>query len=265
MKKVIAVGIIILLLCFSNMAIAANEIKIFVNGKQVYSDVPAFILNGRTMVPVRLISEIVDANVTWDDNTKAVYVSKGENTVKLIVGGKAYKNNIQTEIDVPAKIIKGRTFVPLRFIGEALQLFVYWDNNSQEVNVVDKPKLLNDIHLEKDGLLIKVAEIKKVADDARKRAEDNYLTERDNLDNIKSNTARNINESLNSRGLANSTITVDKLRELNIYLDPYYQEAESNRQSQLDEINQLEDELLLELEARLKTLEELEADIDLLP
>lgn len=37
-------------------------------------DVPAFIKNGRTMVPLRAVAELFDMNVEWDERKRAVYI-----------------------------------------------------------------------------------------------------------------------------------------------------------------------------------------------
>lgn len=51
-----------------------NE-KIVINGNPIHSDVPPQIINGRTMVPVRVISEATGANVNWDQQNRRVTVS----------------------------------------------------------------------------------------------------------------------------------------------------------------------------------------------
>jgi len=45
-----------------------------VNGETKELDVPATIVNGRTLVPVRSISESLGAEVSWDDNSKTVII-----------------------------------------------------------------------------------------------------------------------------------------------------------------------------------------------
>ena len=45
-----------------------------VNGKEVVLDVAPFIVNGRTLVPIRFISETFGAQVNWDGNTKTVTI-----------------------------------------------------------------------------------------------------------------------------------------------------------------------------------------------
>lgn len=46
----------------------------YVNGEPVLLDVPAVIEGGRTLVPVRFISESLNAEVGWDGNTKTVTI-----------------------------------------------------------------------------------------------------------------------------------------------------------------------------------------------
>ncbi len=47
----------------------------FANGKQINLDVPSENENGRILVPVRVISESLGANVSWDDTNRTVYVT----------------------------------------------------------------------------------------------------------------------------------------------------------------------------------------------
>jgi hypothetical protein len=49
-----------------------------VNGKQVPLDVPALILDNRTMVPMRFLSEALGAQVTWDQAQRMVLVQTGD-------------------------------------------------------------------------------------------------------------------------------------------------------------------------------------------
>jgi len=67
-----------------------------VNEKETPLDVPASILNGRTMVPVRFISEALGCKVDWADNTKTVIIttSTDNKLAKLI---STYHRPIPTE------------------------------------------------------------------------------------------------------------------------------------------------------------------------
>lgn len=46
-----------------------------VNGKAIYIDAPPMVKENRTLVPLRAISEVFDATVDWDGNTKTVYIT----------------------------------------------------------------------------------------------------------------------------------------------------------------------------------------------
>lgn len=89
--------------------------------------------NGRVLVPLRAIFEALDASVNWDDNSKTI-TAGNKNSIKLTVGKRtAFINGRAVELDVPAKIIKGRTLVPLRFVSEALGAAVEWQEESRTV------------------------------------------------------------------------------------------------------------------------------------
>ena len=49
-----------------------------INGKAVYLDVPADTLGGRTMVPLRFVSEALGAEVKWNGMTRTVLLSSGQ-------------------------------------------------------------------------------------------------------------------------------------------------------------------------------------------
>jgi hypothetical protein len=56
-------------------------VNIVVNGKEIISeDVPAFQIDGRTMVPIRMVAEALKAEVKWDEQTRTVIITKEEYT-----------------------------------------------------------------------------------------------------------------------------------------------------------------------------------------
>lgn len=48
-----------------------------VNGEAVFLDSPAVIIDGRTLVPVRFVSEAMGAEVTWEEETRTVCIKEG--------------------------------------------------------------------------------------------------------------------------------------------------------------------------------------------
>jgi hypothetical protein len=70
------------------VGIKIGETTVSINdGAEIESDVPAQIINGRTMVPLRVLSESIGAKVDWDNATKTVTVTtpeiKGETPTKV--------------------------------------------------------------------------------------------------------------------------------------------------------------------------------------
>ena len=52
--------------------------KMFVNGEEKELDVPAKIVNDRTLVPLRAVSEAYDCTVDWDGDTRTVTITTAE-------------------------------------------------------------------------------------------------------------------------------------------------------------------------------------------
>lgn len=56
-------------------------VNIIVNGTEINvaeGDVPAFQIDGRTMVPIRMVAEALNADVEWDEQTRSVKITKEE-------------------------------------------------------------------------------------------------------------------------------------------------------------------------------------------
>ncbi|MGM9552601.1 MAG: stalk domain-containing protein [Clostridia bacterium] len=113
-------------------------ISVFVNGIKVdfskYDNVFPVIENGRTLVPIRAVSETLKAEVEWYNDTEEITVTKGDIFVKMAIGNsKAYVNGIEQQLDTLPTIRNGRTLVPLRFVAESLKLNVEWIDDSSTV------------------------------------------------------------------------------------------------------------------------------------
>ncbi len=122
---------------FTNNVPAEWEyIGIRINGRFLYSDVPAFIENGRTLVPLRAIFEGVGAEVSWDADTATATGTKDGTTVQITEGSNIAKvNGNDVTLDVAANTYDGRFMVPVRFIAESLGATVKWRAEAQIVDI----------------------------------------------------------------------------------------------------------------------------------
>lgn len=125
---------IILLLLLVPVSASVGAPRIFVNGYFVDSDADPVIEDGRTLVPVRIISEKLGYKVDWEESTKTVIISNESKNIKFIIGRNTYTDNeIEIPSDVGAKIIDNRTMVPIRVIAEAFTQNIIWDNTNRVV------------------------------------------------------------------------------------------------------------------------------------
>ncbi|NLM58056.1 MAG: AMIN domain-containing protein [Clostridium sp.] len=125
-----------------------NIFSLKVNGETVKSDLPPIIINGRSLVPVRAIFEKLGAQVSWNATEKKVTVSyNGKDIVLKINDTYATVNGQKIKMEVPAKIINDRTVVPLRFVGENLDMEVGWYPEKGEITIDNKIVVgqINDI------------------------------------------------------------------------------------------------------------------------
>ena len=146
MKKL---ALIVVLVCtfvtLFSIAPSAVELplRVVINGTKLeFPDAQPFIdSNGRTQTPARFIGEALGANVTWDGvQKKAVFTSAG-NTLVLYIGKKEYDvNGTKKQMDTEALLIDGRTFVPARYVAEALGATVLWDASVRTVYISTKVK-----------------------------------------------------------------------------------------------------------------------------
>ena len=94
------------------------------------------IIQGRFLVPIRGIFEALGADVAWDGHTNTVTGKRGHTTVILTIDSNlARVNGDHIQLDVPATLINGRTFGPLRFISEALGADVKWNEEDRVATI----------------------------------------------------------------------------------------------------------------------------------
>ncbi|WP_246011078.1 copper amine oxidase N-terminal domain-containing protein [Brevibacillus nitrificans] len=139
-KLVLAFMLVALLGTVNSLpAFSASPVQIAVNGETVaFPDAVPFVEPGtsRTMVPARFLAEALGLSVKWNEQSNQVTLKKNETTILLSIGqNHALVNGKSVALDAPAVIRNGRTMVPLRFIGEALDAGITWDAERNLVNV----------------------------------------------------------------------------------------------------------------------------------
>ena len=104
------------------------------------------IIGGRTMVPLRFITEALGLEITWEAETRSVLVEKDGNLIRLFIDSHtAELNGKSIMVDVPPTILNGRTLVPVRFVSEVLGYSVGWEGRTSEVTITGSiPPVLDE-------------------------------------------------------------------------------------------------------------------------
>jgi len=66
------------LITSKKISIQLNNSYATVNGTKIKLEAPATIIKGKTMVPLRFVSDAMDAKLDWDDKTKTANISTGK-------------------------------------------------------------------------------------------------------------------------------------------------------------------------------------------
>lgn len=153
MKKKLILGASILALAIPTFVSANSNIRLWMKGNFVKSDVAPYIQQDRTMVPLRVISENLGKKVLWDSANRSVQISDDYGSVLYLTIDKKEINDFgggkgkRIILDVAPSIKDDRTFVPLRAIAEAFGEKVDWDNDKRVVVIgegYDTKKIKND-------------------------------------------------------------------------------------------------------------------------
>ncbi len=142
----VAIMALSLNVCAKTLEFTIGDTEFYINNGSIENktlDAPSYIENGRTMVPVRAISQSFDADVLWDDELRKVTITSGKDIIELTIDSEiAMVNGVQKVLDTPAVIKDGRTMVPLRFIGEALSKNVEYIAASSQILITDQDPVM---------------------------------------------------------------------------------------------------------------------------
>ena len=146
MKKILGIIVVLALIALQTGAVfgstADSAIRVFVHGNEVdfgkYDSVMPRIENGRTLVPIRAITDALGASIAWEEATQTVTIASDANSIVLVIGSYTVNvNGVNMETEAAPVIENGRTLVPLRIISEALKEKVEWNGETRSV-IIEK-------------------------------------------------------------------------------------------------------------------------------
>ena len=153
LKVLLAVVMSVALIASSSFCVLAEEdfdpalydYNVMLNGDYVeFSDAAPVNVEGRIMVPFRVILETLGATVSWDDPTRTVTAVLDDTTITFVVGqpniniDKAGEKSVK-KMDVVPYInpANNRTYVSTRFVAESFGFNVGWDSEMATAIIID--------------------------------------------------------------------------------------------------------------------------------
>ena len=109
-----------------------NPVYVKFNDDILGFDEPPIIEDGSTLVPMRFLFEQMGADVEWDSETQTATATLDNTVVTFSIDNiNAEVNKTSATMDVPARLINGKTMVPLRFLSENMGYDVDWDDDNR--------------------------------------------------------------------------------------------------------------------------------------
>ncbi|MCC8097900.1 MAG: copper amine oxidase N-terminal domain-containing protein [Eubacterium sp.] len=177
-----------------------SAVLLFVNG-DIISDADPVIQNGTTLVPLRVISNELGAEISWNDDEKTAYIISGDTEISVKIGDSfVTAGGTEYETTAPAQIIDSLTYVPLRAIAAAFgaevgfykdvyfgkydEIPIVWVQNKEEEPTISEEEA--------------VSMAKNIYFNSFLPTMKNWILAYDQID-VDTVTAENINETLLSR------------------------------------------------------------------
>lgn len=142
-KRIILIfAIIISALMFGGVfSVCANSTPplIKIEGNKIELEPLPQIKQSRTYVPIRSLIEdpALNGGISWKAEEKQVIINCRDMLIDMRIGSQRVLVNGEAHyLDVAPYIYQGRTYIPLRFIAEAIGAKVSWNQKSREANII---------------------------------------------------------------------------------------------------------------------------------
>jgi hypothetical protein len=110
--------------------------SVTINNQLIKFDAPIYIKGGDIMVPVKAITEKLDAEVVFNAETKTLTITRDNAVIEITAAGvTATIDGTSVDITDKVQVTCGRTYLPLDLLAEILDLDVTVDNDNGTVDV----------------------------------------------------------------------------------------------------------------------------------
>ena len=149
-------------LVFAQTITERPDIKMVINGQTVINENVPIIVNERTLIPLRelLVNLGVqndDEHIIWKGEDKSITIIRNTTKIELKINSNIGNvNGVECNLDSPAILYKDKTYIPARFVGEALDKTIDWDDITNSVLVNDKVDTKESVSFENKGKMVTI-------------------------------------------------------------------------------------------------------------
>lgn len=102
---------------------------IYINDKRFHPEPKPIISSGTNLLPIRSIGEALGAQVSWDQASSSITVTKNKDSVKLKLNSKkATVNGQEVTFNASPILYKDAVFAPIRVVAEGVGASVHYDS-----------------------------------------------------------------------------------------------------------------------------------------
>ncbi|WP_248924854.1 beta-propeller domain-containing protein [Paenibacillus hamazuiensis] len=122
---------------------ASEEVKLTLSGQPLTFSLQPRMLNGTLFVPLRELTTALGADVSWNEDSGSVTVSKSGTSLTFTVGSHvAVRGDAQIQMSAAPVMEQGQMLVPLRLISESFDFNVYWDGANLTADIMNAAESL---------------------------------------------------------------------------------------------------------------------------
>lgn len=121
-----------------------NSNNVNIDGKIIIIDVSPYIDNGKMMLPLRAVTEILktfknNVNINWNSQDKKVVIIYNGKEIIFTASNNIYTVNEEkrTMSGSTPNIKDGRIFIPIREIVDVLNLNINWTPSNKEITITN--------------------------------------------------------------------------------------------------------------------------------
>lgn len=122
-------------------AFAEGKLNVVIGGDVIDNMGEPRIVDGRILLPLRLVKQYIDPNINWDKEAHKLTITTKDRVIRMKTGSlEAYVNNKPVNLNIPATENKDDILVPIEFLSEyyGIEISFISDNNVIVIDFISR-------------------------------------------------------------------------------------------------------------------------------